>query len=113
MCGRYELHATPREIQDHFGDLISAERWRRFTASSGYNIAPSLSVPIIRYSTKMAERSIDRAVWGFRPQWAKRAWINARAETLFTTTAFRESAAKRRCLVPATGWYEWRDTGDR
>jgi putative SOS response-associated peptidase YedK len=46
-------------------------------------------------------------VWGFQPGWAKRAWINARAETVFTVKAFATAAEKHRCLVPAMGWYEW------
>src|SRR5690606_15760763 len=44
---------------------------------------------------------------GFRPHWAKRAWINARAESVFRSNAFAESARERRCLVAAAGWYEW------
>jgi putative SOS response-associated peptidase YedK len=49
--------------------------------------------------------------WGFQPNWAKRAWINARAETVFEARAFAKDAMRHRCLVIAAGWYEW--TGDK
>ena len=113
MCGRFEINATPQELRDHFGQLLPAHGWEGFTTFSSYNVAPSLSVPVLRFSKRASENVIDRLVWGFRPQWAKRSWINARGDTLFQSTAFRESAKKRRCLVPATGWYEWQDTGGK
>jgi putative SOS response-associated peptidase YedK len=106
MCGRYELNATPLELSHHFGDLLeNAESFAAVPMS--YNIAPSTAQPVIRYGKTDDANVVDLLTWGFRPTWAKRAWINARAETLFTSTAFRESASKRRCLVVATGWYEW------
>jgi putative SOS response-associated peptidase YedK len=106
MCGRYELNATSQELRNHFGDLLSnAEAFAAVPMS--YNIAPSTTQPVIRYGKTDGAIIVDVLTWGFRPTWAKRAWINARAETLFTNTAFRESANKRRCLVVATGWYEW------
>ena len=113
MCGRYEINATPQELRAHFGDLVPAESWQAFTAFSSYNVAPSLSVPVVRFSKRSGENVIDRLTWGFQPQWAKRSWINARSDTLFESTAFREAAKKRRCLIPATGWYEWQETGGK
>lgn len=53
------------------------------------------------------EPEIELLDWGFQPTWAKRAWINARSETVFDSKAFAPAARKRRCLVPAIGWYEW------
>src|SRR5690606_30757532 len=108
MCGRYELNATPAEIHDHFAALIPEHAWRRFTPFVSYNVAPSLACPVIRYSKRDGENVIEPLVWGFRPSWASRSWINARDDRLFTAPAFKDSAAKRRCLVIATGWYEWR-----
>ena len=108
MCGRYALNATPTELRDHFGDLLPETAWQRLVPFASYNIAPSLSPTVVRYSKRAEHNVIEGLVWGFRPQWAKRGWINARDDTLFTTSAFRESATRRRCLVAATGWYEWR-----
>ncbi len=110
MCGRYELSATPLELANHFADLVSnADVLGSLPAS--YNIAPSTVRPVIRFAKSEGANVVDMLVWGFRPAWAKRSYINARAETLFTSGAFKESATKRRCLVIATGWYEWQATG--
>lgn len=106
MCGRYELNATPMELSNHFGDLLKDAQPLAELPTS-YNIPPSTAQPVIRYGKTGGANVVDLLTWGFRPTWAKRAWINARVETLFKNTAFRESASKRRCLVIATGWYEW------
>lgn len=111
MCGRYEFNATPRQIRNHFGDLVPDTTWDTFTPFTSFNIAPSLSPLVLRQ--RKGETNIDRAVWGFRPHWAKRSWINARSETLFSVPTFRESARRRRCLVIATGWYEWKPAGPK
>jgi len=112
MCGRYELNATPAELAAEFGGLVDdAAAFAALPMS--YNIAPSTPQPVIRYGKTEGANVVDLLSWGFRPAWAKRPWINARVETLFTNTAFRESAAKRRCLVIATGWYEWQEVGER
>ncbi|WP_288739527.1 SOS response-associated peptidase [uncultured Rheinheimera sp.] len=49
--------------------------------------------------------------WGIKPQWSKTLLINAQAETAATKPTFKQALAERRCLVPCTGWYEWRDEG--
>jgi putative SOS response-associated peptidase YedK len=65
--------------------------------------SPRAARPVIRYGKTDGANVVDLLTWGFRRTWAKRAWINARSETLFTNTAFTEYAKKRRCLVIATG----------
>lgn len=74
-----------------------------------FNIAPSQSVPIVRVNGDKAELSIVR--WGLIPYWSKDkpklAPINARAETVATSAMFRHAFERRRCLVPADGFYEW------
>ncbi|HEY8521001.1 MAG TPA: SOS response-associated peptidase [Gammaproteobacteria bacterium] len=110
MCGRYELNATPRDLEEHFGALVRPEDWRSLAPVHRYNIAPSQPCLVIRYSKREGRNVLEPLVWGFRPQWAKRSWINARDDTLFDTAAFRQAAEKRRCLVPATGWFEWQET---
>lgn len=113
MCGRYELNATPQELRNHFGGLIPDEGWRRLLPLNSYNISPSQTALVIRRSKQEDHNTIEGLVWGFRPRWARRGWINARADTLFDSRAFGESARKRRCLAVATGWYEWRQTSEK
>lgn len=99
MCGRY---LTPEEADlERAWDLSAPVDYRR-----SYNLAPSQLAPVVRPSEKGA-LAIEMLVWGFQPHWAKRAWINARSETVFTSRAFAPAARRHRCLVPALGWYEW------
>ena len=77
-----------------------------------YNVAPTQQVPIVRLRRGGAGRELAIVRWGLIPHWAKEArvghrLINARANGLSTNGSFRESFAKRRCLVVADGFYEW------
>lgn len=109
MCGRYELNATPLKLTNHFGGLLSSTE-SLVSLPTSYNIAPSTPQAVIRFSKTDDANVVDALVWGFRPRWARRPYINARVETLFTSGAFKEAAVKRRCIVIATGWYEWQQT---
>jgi putative SOS response-associated peptidase YedK len=77
-----------------------------------YNIAPTQQVPIVRLNAETGERLLVSARWGLIPFWAKdisigvRA-INARSETVLERPTFRDPFRKRRCLIPADGFYEW------
>jgi putative SOS response-associated peptidase YedK len=82
--------------------------------AADYNVTPTKTVPIIveRFSGTNVERSMRPVRWGLVPTWAKEPgsgppMINARAESITSKPAYAESAARRRCLMPATGWYEW------
>lgn len=99
MCGRY-LTPTEIDFERFWGISVPPDYFPSF------NVAPSQLAPVIRLSPE-GELRADLLSWGFQPGWAKRPWINARAETLFETKAFASAAKKRRCLVPAVGWYEW------
>lgn len=84
--------------------------------SPHYNIAPTQSVPAIRQHPREPRRTLSLMRWGLVPYWAKDAttafkMINARTETAAETPAFREPLRKRRCLIPADGFYEWKKTG--
>jgi putative SOS response-associated peptidase YedK len=109
MCGRYDLTELPIE---HFEQLLGrAIRSQVGDMEPRYNIAPSQSVPIIRHAVD-GEFEAVYTRWGLLPFWAKDpklkySTINARAETVDSAPAFREAFKSRRCLVPATGWYEW------
>lgn len=107
MCGRY---ATTRSDPD-LAALFDAVT---ITAGPGpsWNVAPTDPVPVVRNSQRHAARVVDSARWGLVPPWATNLragarMINARAETVASSPAFAPSFARRRCLVPADGWYEW------
>jgi putative SOS response-associated peptidase YedK len=85
-----------------------------------YNVAPTDPVALVRRSSRQPGPVLSVARWGLVPAWSKDAsggarMINARAETVATSRAFAPSFARRRCLVPADGWYEWlkRATGGK
>lgn len=100
MCGRY-ITPDERAIEQHWGLTRPPNYFQ------SYNVAPTQLAPVIRRNED-GELHLDMLTWGFQPDWAKRSWINARSETAFTSRAFGSACEKRRCLVPATGWYEWK-----
>ncbi|MBL7255017.1 SOS response-associated peptidase [Paractinoplanes lichenicola] len=107
MCGRYATTRSEADLEDLFEAVSVAEQ-----AAPSWNVAPTDPVPVIRVSATHEARVVDRARWGLVPPWAKdlRAgarMINARSETVATSRAFAPSFARRRCLVPADGWFEW------
>lgn len=106
MCGRYVLSSTGERIAEHFG-LAQAT-----PVAPRYNIAPTQQAPVVRVA-RSGERELVVLRWGLVPFWAKdlavgQRQINARAESLATRPAYREAFRRRRCLVPATGFYEWK-----
>jgi putative SOS response-associated peptidase YedK len=81
-----------------------------------YNIAPTQPVPIVRLDN--GRRSFALVRWGLIPSWARdprelSLMINARAESVLDKPAFRNAMKRRRCLIPADGFYEWKQDGDR
>src|SRR6266536_2485342 len=116
MCGRFNL-SDPRAIEERFGFLD----WHDKRIEPRFNIAPSQDILIITHPIESGPRA-DMARWGFAPFWADAAAskrpppINARAETLARSPMFREALLTGRCLIPATGFYEWQKqpgTGDK
>lgn len=109
MCGRYTQYATADDVAEHFGlapDDVADLRPR-------YNIAPTQPVPAVGPAPEGEGRGLARFRWGLVPGWADDPadlpdMINARSETAHEKPAFRASFARRRCLLPATGFYEWR-----
>ena len=108
MCGRYTLtNPDPAGLRARFDILESLD----VADTPRYNIAPTDPVLAVRRLDDGA-RDLGRLRWGLVPgRWAEKAsgrpLINARAETLQSQPAFRESFAERRCLIPADGFYEW------
>ena len=112
MCGRYD-NVIAREA---YRRLFGAERLPQSNFPPRYNIAPTDQIPIVRVDPRDGARELAMARWGLVPWWAKvvpkAPHINARAETVHRTPLFREAFAKRRALVPATGYFEWQQRAD-
>ena len=108
MCGRYTLDTDslePQWLQTHF-EIDGTD-----TPISRFNIAPTQRCLVVRRSGP--HREIAELQWGLVPAWsqtaqAARPQINARSETAHQKPTFREAIRKRRCLIPATGFYEWK-----
>ena len=106
MCGRYRLTRAEKMAEKFEAECGDELRPR-------YNIAPTQQVPVVRATN--SGRVISSMRWGLIPSWAKdssTAQINARSETLFEKPTFKESLERRRCLIPADGFYEWRRSGN-
>jgi putative SOS response-associated peptidase YedK len=110
MCGRYSL--VPKA---DFAERFGVENLQ-LDLEPRYNIAPTQTTPVI---TRNSPNRAEEMRWGLVPFWAKdpsigNKMINARAETVAEKPAFRKALAARRCLVPASGFYEWkRDAGGK
>lgn len=105
MCGRYVSVSTPEQLAAAF----EVDEVRTESRGERYNVAPTLDV----YSVieRDGQRRLGTLRWGFLPHWAKslkdRAPINARVETLADSRMFQSAFEKRRCILPADGFYEW------
>ena len=107
MCGRFDNLIA----RDAYRGLFKAQRLPKSNFPLRYNVAPTDQIPIVRIDPRDGEREVVMARWGLIPFWMKEKpkvpHINARAETVHKLPLFREGFAKRRCLIPATGFYEW------
>jgi len=109
MCGRFSLATLPNTLARQFGVMDIPALPAR------YNIAPSQDIAVVRAGTGGRECTLLH--WGLVPAWSKEPktryrTINARAETVAAKPAYRDAFRRRRCLVPATGFYEWQQQGD-
>lgn len=109
MCGRFTLAARPEELLEGFLDYKPPEE----PPTPRYNIAPTQQALVIPND---GSDQMQRMRWGLVPFWAKDVsigsrMINARSETIQEKPAFRHAFKKKRCLVPADGFYEWRTEG--
>ncbi len=104
MCGRFSITGDLDFYAEYFGvDNVVTE-----SLAKSWNVAPTDPVYVV--GEKAGERQLEAMRWGLVPHWAadtKTIHINARAETVDTTAAFRDSFATKRCLIPADGFYEW------
>lgn len=105
MCGRFTLVADPNDLREIFPWLNIPH-----PPEPRYNVAPTQPVAVIPNDGK---HTLDYFNWGLIPSWAKdpsigSRMINARAETLEEKPSFRSAFRRRRCLIPASGFYEWK-----
>jgi len=105
MCGRYVVAYDPETLVSGFSVLrvpVFPRRW---------NVAPQSEVPVV-YENRQGERIAELMRWGLVPSWATDPAVgvkmnNARAEGVFDKPSFRQAVRRRRCLLPASGFYEW------
>jgi putative SOS response-associated peptidase YedK len=107
MCGRFVSSSPPDEIAKYF----AAQEVSEEALEPSFNVAPTNDVYVVVESGGV--RRLDTFHWGLVPFWAKdpsagNKMINARAETLTTKNAYKRSFAKRRCIIPADGFFEWK-----
>jgi putative SOS response-associated peptidase YedK len=124
MCGRFAVTTDPALLAEKIQAIDEAtEATKKDSGGANYNVAPTTTISTVvkRHSEPDDEstRRVRRMRWGLVPPWAKEGedgapdtkgplLINARAEKVTTSPAFRTSAKGKRCLVPMDGWYEWR-----
>jgi len=111
MCGRYTLVADHERLAEEF-ELHEVESVRL-----RYNVAPTQMVPVIRSMGDDQRRELNELRWGLVPKWAKdpaigNRMINARSEEAASKPSFRAPMRRQRCLVPSTGFFEWKLIGD-
>ncbi len=107
MCGRFFLDADFEDVMRHyFGEpRIAKTDAKNLTYETG-EFFPSTDIPVI-HRGKEVKRAIHMMKWGFEPAFLKKLIINARSETLEQKPMFKDAFVRRRCLVPASGYYEW------
>lgn len=106
MCGRFTLHHSASEIAQRF----EVQRVL-FDVEPRFNIAPGTEIPVVTLDSQ--GRKLEGLRWGLVPFWAKDAsmgnkMINARVETLAEKASFKYALTRRRCLIPADGFFEWK-----
>jgi len=110
MCGRYVVAFDPQTLVSGFSVVRAPPFPRR------WNVAPQSEVPVV-HETRDGDRVATPMRWGLVPHWARdpaigRRLVNARAEGVFEKPSFRQAIRRRRCLLPASGFYEWQATRD-
>ncbi len=111
MCGRF---VSPEEAAVERAWHIGRRNWKTPFGKPRYNVAPTMRVIMLRRDARSPEIELAHARWGFVPYWWKeakppRGRFNAKVETAAANGMWREAFSRARCLLPALGWYEWRE----
>jgi len=112
MCGRYTLTTPIERLSEKF------QFQQIIPLKPRHNIAPSQSVAVVRYTAEDSERKLSMLLWGLISAWVQDPAkstkpINAKSETVAEKPMFREAFKRRRCLIPADGFYEWKQEDGR
>jgi putative SOS response-associated peptidase YedK len=112
MCGRYNQRTNPAE----FGKLFQLDLHTSLVLNPRYNIAPTQDIPVISQRGASTEVALMR--WGLIPSWSTDPQsgpplFNARSETVVEKPSFRTAMKRRRCLIPADGFFEWKKLGPK
>ena len=109
MCGRFANPCTAETLEESFAaaaNLLMAKGW----SGGRYNAAPTQALPIVR-GDPAGGRQLDLMGWGWKPAWMRTGLlVNARGEEAAAKPTFASALRLRRCLVPATAFYEWRES---
>jgi putative SOS response-associated peptidase YedK len=113
MCGRYAINQTGRSLSG----ALAVEWATPEPVLPRFNVAPQTDAPVLR-TRRDGSQALDDMRWGLVPYWAKdprigAKLINARCESAASNSSFRTALQRRRCLVPASGFYEWQRSGRR
>jgi putative SOS response-associated peptidase YedK len=100
MCGRFVRKGEPKKVTETLGVQDGEENW-----TPSFNVAPSATIPMV--TADQTGRHLVTAVWGFTSP-GRSPLFNARSETVDSLPSFRDSFRHNRCIVPASGFYEWR-----
>src|SRR5699024_3196096 len=108
MCGRYTLKENLKELEGYFAATAV-----EFEYHPNYNVAPTHKMPVVLQDTESDRRRIEPFRWGLLPFWAKEkkmgySLINARSETIDSKKSYKHYVKNQRCLIPASGFYEWK-----
>jgi putative SOS response-associated peptidase YedK len=112
MCGRFTQTASRQSLLNRFLVKLASEL-AEAPLRPRYNVAPTHQVEVVRLDIASDSRLIEPMKWGFVPSWSKESklkinTINARSEKASTSPVYRGSFARRRCIVPISGYYEWK-----
>ena len=100
MCGRFNVIDNP--ITQMIMDTLGIE----FSITSNDNVCPSDLIPTVGFANKHAVQI--NANWGIKPEWSTKLLINAQSESVSYKKTFKQAFINNRCLVPCSGWYEWK-----
>ena len=127
MCGRFAVTTDPALLAEKIQAIDEATSAQKDAGGPNYNVAPTTTITTVVNRHAQPDDDPTRRVrlmrWGLVPPWAKAGadgapdgkgplLINARADKVTSSPAFRNSAKSKRCLVPMDGWYEWRPNGE-
>lgn len=105
MCGRFSVN------KDQIDDWVLERFEVSFNCETNSDLRPTQTVAALTNSNDSLSQI--NTSWGIKPGWSKKLIINAQGETAASKKTFKESFNSRRCLIPCSGWYEWRDEGGK